>query len=293
MIRYHLPGLFEFHDLYSKFLPIFFENRKYFYDWCSIGSIYGSPRDCLWGGGRIEDGEDKPLEILEFLNKYNISGRLTFSNSLIEEEHLSDRKCNKLCQLFNRQKNGIILYSDLLINYLKSKYDNFYYVSTTTKVLTDFNDFVDELNREEFSYVVPDFRLNKEFDKLRGLTDAQKEKVEFLCNECCDFNCAERKECYEAVSAKNIGIIRPEHICASKEGSLGYRFSKAMENEGFISTEDILNIYEPMGFTNFKIEGRGLGSAVVFEMLLYYMVKPSYHIHVREKVYLDNNLWLL
>ena len=41
--QYHLPGLFEFYALYRLFLPLFFEHREYFYDWCGIGSIYGAP----------------------------------------------------------------------------------------------------------------------------------------------------------------------------------------------------------------------------------------------------------
>ena len=49
---YHLPGLFEFYELYRVFLPLFREHREYFYDWCEIGSIYGAPADCIWGGGR-------------------------------------------------------------------------------------------------------------------------------------------------------------------------------------------------------------------------------------------------
>ena len=44
------------------------------------------------------------------------------------------------------------------------------------------------------------------------------------------------------------------------------------------------------GFSQFKIEGRSLGSALVLEFLLYYMVKPEYQIHVREAIYLDNML---
>lgn len=48
---YHLPGLFEFYDLYAAFLPIFRDHRDYFYDWCEIGSVYGAPADCIWGGG--------------------------------------------------------------------------------------------------------------------------------------------------------------------------------------------------------------------------------------------------
>lgn len=47
---YHLPGLFEFYELYRVFLPLYREHREFFYDWCGIGSIYGAPADCLWGG---------------------------------------------------------------------------------------------------------------------------------------------------------------------------------------------------------------------------------------------------
>lgn len=63
-----------------------------------------------------------------------------------------------------------------------------------------------------------------------------------------------------------------------------------MTNPGFISVDDIKNIYLLMGFTNFKIEGRALGSALVLEFLLYYMTKPEYQLHVREELYLDNML---
>ena len=36
---YHLPGLFEFYELYRVFLPLYREHRDWFYDWCEIGSI--------------------------------------------------------------------------------------------------------------------------------------------------------------------------------------------------------------------------------------------------------------
>ena len=63
-----------------------------------------------------------------------------------------------------------------------------------------------------------------------------------------------------------------------------------MENPGFISIDDIRNNYLPMGFSQFKIEGRGLGSALILEFLLYYLTRPEYQIHVREALYLDNML---
>ena len=70
----------------------------------------------------------------------------------------------------------------------------------------------------------------------------------------------------------------------------GFSFSKAMANPGYNSVNDIRNVYMPMGFSNFKIEGRGLGSALILEFILYYMTKPEYQIHVRERMYLDNML---
>lgn len=292
-VFYHLPGLFEFYDLYKAFLPLFHEHREYFYEWCEIGSIYGAPSDCLWGGGRVGFGDAEPEAVAALTKEYGISARLTFSNSLLKEEHLADKKCNALCALFEKNgsaPSGVIVHSDLLLDYIKVKYPGFYFVSSTTKVLTDFAQFEGELKRDEFSYVVPDFRFNKQFAKLNALSAAQKQKVEFLCNECCWFGCPDRKNCYENVSQKNLGETQEDHVCASPNADRGYRFSDAMKNPGFIGINDIQNVYAQQGFRHFKIEGRSLGSAVILEFLLYYMTKPEFQLKVREEIYLDSSL---
>ena len=75
---YHLPGLFEFYELYREFLPLFRKHREYFYDWCEIGSIYGAPADCIWGGGRAGFGEQEPaIHYLE-RNIYRIKSAMNF-----------------------------------------------------------------------------------------------------------------------------------------------------------------------------------------------------------------------
>ena len=291
--QYHLPGLFEFYELYAAFLPLYRAHREYFYDWCDIGSIYGAPIGCLWGGGRVSSGTCGARDVLALMREYGISARLTFSNSLLREEHLKDRTCNALCRLFSESgtvQNGVIVHSELLLDHLKTTCPQLYFVSSTTKVLTDFSQLRRELERPEFSYVVPDFRLNKAFSELNALPQALKDKVEFLCNECCWFGCKDRRACYEAVSRKNLGEAAPEHHCKAPDAKYGYRFSRAMENPGFIGIEDIQNTYLPMGFSNFKIEGRGLGSALILEFLLYYLTKPDYQLRVREEIYLDNAL---
>ena len=290
---YHLPGLFEFYELYRVFLPLYRTHREYFYDWCRIGSIYGAPPDCIWGGGRIGSGDCAAQEPLALTREYGVSARLTFSNSLLREEHLTDQKCNALCRLFSESdgpQNGVIVHSELLLRYLRERYPKLYFVSSTTKVLTAFTQLQAELARDEFRFVVPDFRLNRAFDRLNALPDALKDKVELLCNECCWFGCKERSACYEAVSRKNLGEAAPEHICAAPDAAGGYRFSKAMENPGFIGVEAIRSIYMPMVFSHFKIEGRSLGSALILEFLLHYLTKPEYQLRVREEVYLENTL---
>lgn len=290
---FHLPGLFEFFEFYKVFLPLYREHREYFYDWCEIASIYGAPSDCTWNGGRIENSDADPKEVFDFLNEYGISGCFTFSNSMLTPEYLRDEKCNELCKLasgYGPKQNGAIVTMDMILLKLTISYPNLYRVSSTTKVLTDFNALKFDLDRGVYDLVVADFRLNKSFDRLSSLTKEEKDKVVFLCNECCAFDCKERKECYEYVSRLNLGDESNPHICASNRAGSGYRFSLAMENPGFIGISDIKDVYLPMGFSHFKIEGRGLGSALLLEFLLFYLTKPEKQIYVREALYLDNML---
>ena len=290
---YHLPGLFEFIDLYKGFLPLFRSHRDWFHDWCDIGSVYGAPAGCPWDGGRAGFGDAEPAAVAVLMKEYGISARLTFSNSRLREADLADPACNRLCDLFNKNgsvPSGIILSSDILLDYLQVKYPGFCFISSTTKVLTEFRQLKEELEKPSFRYVVPDFRLNKAWDRLNSLEEKLKEKVEFLCNEACWFDCPDRKACYENVSRKNLGEDCADHRCVSPYAQRGYRFSDAMNNPGFIGIQDIQDLYLPNGFSQFKVEGRSLGSAVVLEMLLYYLTKPEYQLRVREEIYLSSSL---
>jgi len=291
-IHYHLPGLFEFYEFYRLFLPIFYEHKEWFYPWCDIGSLYGSPEDCLWGGGRVSSGKAKPLDVKNMMEDFGLSARLTFSNSLLEEKHLADKACNQLCSLFSKMSvpAGAIVHSELLTSYIKKNYPDLYLVSSTTKVITDFDAFVRELDRPEFKFVVPDFRLNRKLQKLKALSQSQKDKLEFLCNECCSFSCSQRKSCYENVSRLNLGLKPDEYQCRYSQKGGSYKFSLAMQNPAFIGLKDIKRKYRRLGFSNFKLEGRGLGSALLLEFILYYMTKPEYQLQLREAVYLDSML---
>ena len=258
------PACLNFMNCTVSFLPLFRMHREYFYDWCEIGSIYGAPSDCIWGGGRTSFGTTDPRDVLALMQEYGISSRLTFINSLLQKEHLADPKCNALCQLFSGQEgpqNGVIVHSDLLLNYLEHTYPDFYFVSSTTKVLTDFTQLIEELNREVFHYVVPDFRLNNAAGPASAALPQAAEGQEWNF---CAMNAAgsaarSGRPAMRQSAGRSLGVRGSEHRCTAPDMRQAATASpKAMENPGFVGVADILERYLPMGFSNFKIEGRGL-----------------------------------
>ena len=52
----------------------------------------------------VEVGEAETWKVLNLMQEYLHLARLTFSNSLLKEEHLSDKICNDICSLFAQTK---------------------------------------------------------------------------------------------------------------------------------------------------------------------------------------------
>ena len=143
---FHLPGLFSHYNFYKKFLPVFYNYSEFFYPWAKIGSIYGSPAFAIWNSGRARGRSGKISaeidDVISLLSEYGISGRFTFSNSLLTEQHLTDTYCNFLCKKFQSKNNGIIIASDLLKKYISENFSDFHFISSTTKCLNDFDRFI-------------------------------------------------------------------------------------------------------------------------------------------------------
>ena len=158
----------------------------------------------------------------------------------------------------------MIVHSELLLEYLMENYPELYFVSSTTKVLTDFPQLAREAARRGFPLCRAGFPAEQGFRPAgRAARRLQKEKLEFLCNECCWFGCRDRRACYEAVSRRESGrgAVRT-HRCAAPDAADGLSLFQSHGQSSLHRRQTILrSIYLPMGFSNFKIEGRGASAA--------------------------------
>ena len=118
--------------------------------------------EAVSAAGRAIQGNVRAL-----MREYGISARLTFSNSLLRTEHLRMQRCNALCALFSsdgQTRNGVIVHSDVLLDYLQKTYPKLYFVSSTTKVLTEFGRPQARIARDAFCM------LCRIFGSIRRLT---------------------------------------------------------------------------------------------------------------------------
>jgi len=136
-------------------------------------------------------------------------------------------------------------------------------------------------------YSYYDYDFNNKFDILEKLP--RKEDCELLVNACCEPGCKRRAAHYRSIGEQQIAYC--SHI--KKYANLPFDAAK-YDPEGFrdcpfsqrgifeirnlrthISPDDIWEKYVPMGFSQFKIEGRTASKLNVLETYMYYMVKPE------------------
>lgn len=278
---FHLPGLFRLTKIYEILLDGYTRHPEMFKDNVKIGSIYGSPT-CIWNGGRVIVNCTYPKEQLElirdFADHYNIPARFTFTNCLLEEKHTYDTYGNLILELFNTGNNEIICNTEVLENYIRNKYgDRYKYISSTTKRLTDKEAQDKEINKDYY-LIVLDYDHNKDFEYLKSITN--KEKCELLCNPICGAKCAHRVQHYKDISKSQLEYS--EHNSAPPCSYVQTdTLWASMKQKNFISVEEINDIYMPMGFNNFKLEGRTASPLNLIEVLLYYLIKEEYKDEVR------------
>ena len=282
-IYWHLPGFCYFFYLNQIIIRLMKEHPERFMEDYGIGSVYGTFPGAIWNGGRAVFGLTSKGDMEKILSTYDRLGvpvRFTWTNSLIEECHLSDTYCNLIMRLADNGRNQVLVNRKVLEDYLREKYPRFQFISSTTKRITDLQELQKEL-AGDYYLVVLDYDLNHNEEALRALAP-QADRIEILVDEICFPGCPKRKEHYADESRMQLefekGTVFP---CPNRTKKPS--FAECMKREAFIPKEELPS-YIGQGYRNFKLVGRGLPIEMVKESYLYYLVKDSEREFIRRKL---------
>ena len=292
--KFHLPGLtrnFSFNVIFAQMLK---NCPYYFREGVKIASFFGTFPPAVWNGGRSVKGkcdENFIKQVIRIYNNLGIPVRFTFTNPCITEELLHDEFCNKILDLAYNDLNEVIVNSQLLEDYIRDKYPKYKLTSSTCKRLDSIEGPINEL-KKDYSIVVLDYDLNNKFDLLEKIPPEDRGRVEILCNTLCNSECKMRKEHYRLIGEYTIAYN--EYVKSGKTTPFDvgdyYEVNEVnaincncRERNAFdirklpshVSPDAIWEKYIPMGFEQFKLEGRTAGRIFLTENYLYYMVKPE------------------
>lgn len=283
-VRFHIPDFLRFYHLNQILLTMLETYPERFRDGVEIASVYGAFPASLWNGGRMMPGscDAKTVRtVIEGFNQKKIPLRFTFTNPMLTEAHLDDAFCNRCMKLANNGLNEVIVVSPLLEAYIRKQYPHYKITSSTCKQISQMDALCAELEKD-YHYVVLDYNWNNRFDVLE--TIPHKEKCELLINPVCVPQCPRRGEHYRTLGLSQIAY------CAHLQQHPGQPFqdphpfkcphvSKSLyatnHTATHITPDDLYEKYVPMGFSEFKIEGRSAKLFNVMETYLYYMAKPE------------------
>lgn len=284
MIKFSLPGFWLKYDLNMILLDLYQNERKKFHDDIIIDSFFDS-FPCVWNGGRMVSGVTNIDNILNTIQPYNdlgISIRHTFTNNLIAKKDLDDGLCNIICRITENPLNGINCNVDILKDYIKTNYPNFYLLNSTTLGITDI-DKINEMSKDTLTVI--DYRLNNNFEILKQLK--YPHNIEILVAEACVDNCPHRQDHYASSNSNQLNYTNENNACPFNcDGQWDY-YNYIPNRKHYISIDDIREKYVPLGFTQFKISGRKDSNVNNIERYVNYLIKPEYKDEIRNKLLLS------
>lgn len=289
-IYWHLPGFCVFFYLNQVIIHMMKEHPGKFRDGYRVGSVYGTFPGAIWNGGRAVFGVTSHGDMKKIIKTYNdldVPVRFTWTNSLIEEKHLNDTYCNLIMKTAEeyRTKSGnsnqVLLNTNVIEKYLREKYPDFKYISSTTKRLTRLDDVKTELEKDYY-LVVLDYDLNHDEKVLEELAP-YSDRIEILADEICFPGCKNRKDHYRDESLAQLNFEKGSvYDCPNKREKPSFDICK--KRPSFIDADEVNEYATRWGYRNFKLVGRGLPKELVLDSYIYYLVKEEYRDEMRRKI---------
>lgn len=282
-VYWHLPGFCYFRLLNQVIINMMKDYPHRFRGGYKVGSVYGTFPGAIWNGGRAVfgiTGKSDMESILKTYNSRNVPVRFTWTNSLLEEKHVTDTYCNLIMRLADNGLNQVLVNAPVLEEYIRREYPDYKLISSTTKRITDVEELKAEFEKD-YRLVVLDYDLNHDEEVLRAI-EPYADRTELLVNEVCYPGCSKRLEHYEQQSRMQLEFdVNTVFPCPNHTAERS--FQECMQRPSFLSNEEIDELID-RGFVNFKIAGRGMPQDYVKESYLYFLVKDEDRDFIREKV---------
>ena len=259
--------------------------------------------------------EQMVRQVVKNINDMGIPVRYTFTNPIIYEEDLKDPFCNLCMQVGDNGMNEVMILSPVLEKYIRETYPGYKHNSSTCKEIKDIDRLREELSKDYYLVVLDqNLNRDIAFLKQIEDKDRIEILVNSCCGPNCTrraehyryisaqqrvvlANRAIRqgqnpKEVFDALpdyvkerlpkdaqegkllmdTAGRPVIPLPEFTCAYGGFDNPYKVRK---NINYVSAAEVWETYVPMGFSNFKLEGRTDNAFFVVDNYVEYLCVPE------------------
>ncbi|MBU1172312.1 MAG: hypothetical protein KKD44_22375 [Proteobacteria bacterium] len=261
--QWNLTGLF----MHDAFILDFIRKIRDHVNVSPFKWVHGAPLSYIWNGGRVDPEFQitrKALDkILDAYQSLDTGCMLTFSNRFISKHDLDDPDCNYLLNRLNGaapKKNGVIVASDVLADYIRTTYPNLHLMASIIKVTCEKGEgdllYYKSLESAFDSYVL-DVNDNVNYPLLENL---DRSNVEILVNSSCVYHCPHKAEHYDLLVKmhdKKNGVTMDTVLEYQKKNCTAYPVGRQLgktRNHCLTMTE--LHTLYDMGFRHFKLQGR-------------------------------------
>lgn len=298
IVNFHLPGLRQNYPLNMLILNLLKTKPDWFREGVRIASFFGEFPTSLWNGGRPSNYDQCDASfiqnVIKNINAQGVSVRYTYTNMLLSEQDLQDPYCNFCMKAADNGMNEVMIFSPILEKYIRENYPGYKLNSSTCKEIRDIDKVNEEL-KKDYYLVVLDYNFNNKFDELQKIKD--KARCEILVNALCRPECPRRGDHYKNIAKNQRIMLKNRNHPKDKQIPLEPWYCEygeyncihtIQEYSTYISPEVIWEKYVPMGFNQFKIEGRTANLFSLVETYCHYLIRPENQGQAR--ILLLNNL---
>lgn len=284
-VKFHLPGLRYNYPLNMTLLSMLKTYPEFFRPGLEIASFFGEFPTSKWNGGRFSNGDQCDAgfiqNVIRSINEQGVPIRYTYTNPILNSSDLDDPYCNFCMQAADTGMNEVLVVSPVLEEYIRKTYPGYKINSSTCKEIRDIEGLNEELEKD-YALVVLDYNLNNQFELLEKIE--HKERCEILVNACCVPNCSRRGDHYKQIAKQQNVVLTNRKMPPDKQIPVpGWycehgdknTFYSIQEYCTFVSPDDIWEKYAPMGFENFKIEGRTANIFGLIDKYAHYLMTPE------------------